>query len=81
MESEITSMVAAFAALILLAATAMRYGVDSREAFVSKERELAARGFVWDGLSPAHERREPSPRRAARLPAQASDRGIAPCRA
>jgi hypothetical protein len=81
METEITSMVAAVAALILLAVTAMRYGADSREAFVSKERELAARGMEW-GIPPATpRRRKPAQRRAARLPVQASDSGISPCRA
>jgi hypothetical protein len=35
----------AVAALILLAVTSMRYGVDSREGFASRERELAAHGI------------------------------------
>jgi hypothetical protein len=39
----------AAATLILLAVTSMRFGVDSRDAFASKERELAAHGIVWDG--------------------------------
>jgi len=35
----------AVAALILLAVTSMRYGVDSREGFASSERESAAHGI------------------------------------
>ncbi len=38
---EATMLFVAVAALILLAVTSMRYGVDSREGFASKERELA----------------------------------------
>ena len=34
----------------------MRYGVDSRDGFASKERELAARGIVWGGPSDARDR-------------------------
>jgi hypothetical protein len=45
---DVSSLFAAIAALTLLAVTSMRFGVDSREAFASKERELAARGFVWE---------------------------------
>ena len=45
MESSI--LFVALAALILLAATSLRFGADSRDAFVSKEHELAMRGFVW----------------------------------
>jgi hypothetical protein len=37
---------AAVAALILLAVTSMRYGVDSREGFTSKEREPASHEIV-----------------------------------
>jgi hypothetical protein len=37
----------AIATLILLAVTSTRYGVDSRDAFASKERDLAAWGIVW----------------------------------
>jgi hypothetical protein len=35
---------AGVAALILLAVTSMRYGVDGREGFASKERELGGAG-------------------------------------
>lgn len=45
---EATVVFVAVAALILLAVTSIRYGADSREAFASKERELASRGIVWD---------------------------------
>ena len=44
---EATILFVAVAALILLAVTSMRYGVDSRDGFASKERELAARGMTW----------------------------------
>jgi hypothetical protein len=43
---EATILFVAVAALILLAVTSMRYGVDSREGYASKERELARRGIV-----------------------------------
>jgi hypothetical protein len=44
---EVDTLFAAVATLILFAATSFRFGADSREGFVSKERELASRGFVW----------------------------------
>ncbi|MBA2598538.1 MAG: hypothetical protein M3Q50_11195 [Chloroflexota bacterium] len=53
---EATSLFIAVAMLILLAVTSMRYGVDSRDAFASKERELAARGLVWGGSRQARDR-------------------------
>jgi hypothetical protein len=37
---EASILFAAVAVLILLAVTSMRYGVDSRDQFTSKEREL-----------------------------------------
>ena len=46
---EANILFAGVAALILLAVTSMRYGADGRECLASKERELAARGIVWDG--------------------------------
>ncbi len=46
----------AVATLILLAVTSMRYGVDSREEFGSKERELARHGIVWGGSSTTRNR-------------------------
>jgi hypothetical protein len=81
METEITSMVAAFAALILLAVTAMRYGVDSREAFVSEERELAARGMEWGIPSATPQRRKPAPRRAEQRPRNGEECPVIPCAA
>ncbi len=56
---EATILFVAVAALILLAVTSMRYGVDSREGFASKERELARRGIVR-AESSATRRRQPS---------------------
>ncbi len=53
---EATSLFIAVAMLILLAVTSMRYGVDSRDVFASKERELAARGIVWGGPRDARDR-------------------------
>ena len=48
---EFTIMIVAIATLILLAITAQRFGVDSREGFPSKERDLAGRGMTW-GIVP-----------------------------
>ena len=56
---EATILFVAVAALILLAVTSMRFGVDSREGFASKERELASRGIVWAESSPTR-RRQPA---------------------
>ena len=56
---EATILFVAVAALILLAVTSMRYGVDSREGIASKERELARRGIVRGGSS-ATRNRQPS---------------------
>jgi hypothetical protein len=53
---DIGGLFTAIAALILLAVTSMRFGVDSRECFASKERELAARGFVWERSLPPRSR-------------------------
>lgn len=39
------SIFAAIAMLILFAVTSLRFGVDSREAFPSKERDQALRGI------------------------------------
>jgi hypothetical protein len=46
---EATILFVAIAALILLAVTSLRFGVDSRESFRSAEHELARRGLVWEG--------------------------------
>ena len=43
---EATILFVAVAALILLAVMSIRYGVDSRHGFTSKDRELAARGIM-----------------------------------
>lgn len=53
---EATILFVAVSALILIAATSMRFGVDSREGFASKERELAQRGIVWDRPSASRDR-------------------------
>jgi hypothetical protein len=63
---EANILFAAIATLILLAVTSMRFGVDSREGFASKERELAGRGLVWRG-SAARDRRLAREVREARL--------------
>lgn len=76
---EATSLFAAVAALILLAVTSMRYGVDSREAFASKERELAARGIVWGGSSAGAADRRLA--REARTAPSGGDCVPAPCAA
>ena len=56
---EATILFVAVATLILLAVTSMRYGVDSREIFASKERESAPHGIVR-AESSATRRRQPS---------------------
>ena len=43
MEASISSIVVALAALIVLAVTSMRYGIDSRDGFVSSDRASGAR--------------------------------------
>lgn len=53
---EALTLLVAVAALILLAVAAMRHGVDSREGFFTKERELAGRGLVWGGTATARDR-------------------------
>jgi hypothetical protein len=42
---EASILIAAIGLLILLAVTAMRYGVDSREGYPTKERDLGLRGI------------------------------------
>jgi len=61
---EATMLFVAVSALILIAVTSMRFGVDSREGFVSKERELARRDIVWDRSSATRDRQ---PSAAGRL--------------
>ena len=56
---EATILFVVVASLILLAVTSMRYGVDSREGFASKERGPAPPGIVR-GESSATRRRLPS---------------------
>jgi hypothetical protein len=63
---ELTTLIVALAVPIILAATSLRFGVDSREGFPSKERELAARGLVWK-TSPARDRFLANEMRQARL--------------
>jgi hypothetical protein len=43
---EATILFTAIGLLILLAAAAMRYGVDSREGYPTKERDLVLRGII-----------------------------------
>jgi len=43
---EATMLFVAVTVLILLAVTSTRFGVDNREGFASKERELARHGIV-----------------------------------
>jgi hypothetical protein len=54
---EATILFVAVSALILLAVTSMRFGVDSREGFASKERELISPGIVGTGSSTTRRRR------------------------
>ena len=83
---EATILFVAVTALILLAVMSMRYGVDSRDAFASKDRELAARGIIWGEPTAAWDRPQISPTRLNRnVPAQkrvrSEDCVPAPCRA
>jgi hypothetical protein len=43
---EVTMLFVAVGALILLAVTSMRYGVESRDGFAAPDRELTARRIV-----------------------------------
>jgi len=54
---EATSLFVAIGLLILLAVTSMRFGVDSREALASKERDQTARGVNRIGSPTARDRR------------------------
>ena len=68
---ELAILIVALAALILLAVTSLRFGVDSRDGFPTKESDLAARGLVWKS-SAARDRliaREVREARLRRLPA------------
>jgi hypothetical protein len=76
---ELSSLLIAIAALILLAVTAMRYGVDSRAGFASKERELAARGIVWGTSPAARDRQMAGEVRAARRRRQGAACATAVC--
>ncbi|MCA9864432.1 MAG: hypothetical protein KC432_15470 [Thermomicrobiales bacterium] len=40
-------LIAAVGLPALLAAAALRYGVDSRDGFARTDRDTALRGFVW----------------------------------
>jgi hypothetical protein len=61
---EATVLFVAVSALILIAVTAMRFGVDSREGFATKERELARHGIVWDRSSATRDRQPSAARRS-----------------
>jgi hypothetical protein len=56
---EATILFVAVSSLILFAVTSMRFGVDSREGFASKERELISQEIERDESS-APRRRRPS---------------------
>ncbi len=45
---ELGSLFVAIGLLILLAATSLRYGVDSREGFRGRRGEFVPLGIVWD---------------------------------
>lgn len=70
---ELTILFVAVAALILLAVTSMRFGVDSRDGFATSERELAARGIDWRGSRPRKNRQSPSTGRTRRLNLQGQE--------
>ena len=62
---EATILFVAVTTLILLAVTSMRYGVDSREGFGSKDGELAGRENARSGSSTMRNRLKPSVARLA----------------
>ena len=64
----------AVAALILLAVTSMRYGVDSREGFASKEREPASHGVVRAASSATRRRQSSAAKRLNFVPGLAVPR-------
>ena len=78
---EATILFVAVAALILLAVTSMRYGVDSREIFASKEREPAAHEIVRAESSATRRRQPFAARRLNFVPGLAVPRKCvsAPC--
>ena len=64
----------AVAALILLAVTSMRYGVDSREGFASREREPAPRRIVRAESTPSRRRQFSAAKRLNFVPGLAVPR-------
>lgn len=54
---EVTSLFVAIGLLILFAVTSLRFGVDSREGFSSKERDQATRGIISIESPSARDRR------------------------
>ena len=78
---EVSILFVAVAALILLAVTSMRYGVDSREAFTSKQREPASHGIVGAESSVTRRRQPFAARRLNFVPGLAVPRKCitAPC--
>jgi hypothetical protein len=64
----------AVAALILLAVTSMRYGVDSREGFASKERGPASPGIVRAESSATRRRQSSAAKRLNFVPGLAVPR-------
>jgi hypothetical protein len=56
---EATMLFVAVSALILIAVTSMRFGVDTREGFASKERYPASQGIL-EAESSETRRRRPS---------------------
>ncbi len=76
---EASSLFIAIAMLILLAVTSMRYGVDSRDAFASKERELAARGIVWGGSHEGRDRAGQPVALESRRAQKDDDCAVVPC--
>jgi hypothetical protein len=76
---EVTILFVAVAALILLAVTSMRYGVDSRDGFASTEHELAARGIARSGaLATREHQKAPTARLTMSLPVPEQE-PVKPC--
>ena len=78
---EATILFVAVAALILLAVTSMRYGVDSRQFLAAKEREPVPHGIVRAESSATRRRQPFAARRLNFVPGLAVPRKCvtAPC--
>ena len=78
---EFSSLFVAIGLLILLAATSMRYGVDSRDGYRTRRGGLDASGIVWDVPSDAPKPVKAVPIDETRPASAPADCGLDPCAA